>query len=111
MINFIISIIVCLPAVAIATTLSDIQSLMKYFSSIFGFMLMFLIPCLLIYKYRNKFFFSHIEEGKFNKAIVRSKLGLAGFTLIGLVTLGLIIFGFFNNKKSDYHCVEEYFNN
>jgi hypothetical protein len=111
MINFIISLVVCLPAVAIATTLSDIQSLMKYFSSIFGFMLMFLIPCLLIYKYRNKLFFSHIEEGKFNKAIIKSKLGLAGFALIGFIIFGLIIFGFFKNKKSDYHCVEDYINN
>ena len=67
---------------------------------------MFVIPCSLVYNYRKKFFSSHIDEGKFNKAVLRSGLGLLSFAMIGVATLGLIIYGFFNNKKSDYHCVE-----
>jgi Na+/proline symporter len=102
---------VCLPAVAIATFLTDIQTLMKYFSSIFGFMLMFVIPCSLIYAYRSKFSTSHIDDGKLNKAILRNGLGLLVFAFIGIVTLGLIVYGFLMNKKSDYHCVENYLNN
>ena len=95
---------------AIATTLSDIQTLMKYFSSILGFALMYIIPCSLIYAYRKKFSISNIESGKLNRAILKSGLSLIIYSLIGLTTIGLIIYGFFK-KKSDYHCVENYINN
>ena len=42
--NFCFNTIVALPPIAIGLSLQNIQSLMKYFSSILGFLLMLIVP-------------------------------------------------------------------
>lgn len=84
--------------------MKDIQSLMKYFSSTFGFLLMIVIPIGLIYKYRNKINKSELKQGKLNRAFINKNYQLILLGLVGLGILTIIIIGFFhkNNKKCVY---------
>ena len=53
--NFIFNLIIAIPPICIGLTLSNIQDLMKYFSSILGFLLMVVVPICVVSGYR--FFF------------------------------------------------------
>lgn len=103
--NFIINLIICIPPISIAMALSNIQQLMKYFSSVLGFMLMMVIPNLLVYSYRKKFKERGLLYGRINKSFVQGNLSLVLLGVISLGTLVMIIYGFFfNNTKT---CVNQ----
>jgi hypothetical protein len=97
--------IVCMPSVLIAMTLTNIQDIMKYFSSIFGFLLMLVIPNILVQAYRNKFEKTKQSPGGFNRSFVRNFWVMRMLEVIAVVVLGFIIYGFFN--KSAKTCVAE----
>ena len=52
---------------------ADIQQLMKYFSSIFGFIIMIIIPTSIIHASRNKLDKLNLRPGKLNKAFLNKK--------------------------------------
>lgn len=73
---------------------------MKYFSSIFGFCLMLIIPTLLIYFIRQKLSLSNITAGQLNKSIMSNKIGIFSVFIFSPVVLGMIIYGFFTKTKT-----------
>jgi hypothetical protein len=105
LINFTLSFLVCLPAIAVSLSLRDIQKIMKYLSSIFGFLLMFIVPTILVYAFRLKFKRCSIQEGKLNRSFLNKNYQLIVILAIGALTFGMVCYGFFipNNKK----CVAE----
>ena len=77
--------------------LKDIQKIMKYFSSVFGFFLMILFPCVLIAYTRNKVAKHEVTPGKINRSIFDKNSNVYGVCLVGALIFGLIIYGFFHN--------------
>ncbi len=97
--------IVCLPALCIAFLLNNIQDIMKYFSSIFGFFLMLVIPNLLVVAYREKYKIFSLTGGKINQSFVQNRWVLRFLDLLAVSIFGMIIYGFFNNVTKT--CVAE----
>jgi hypothetical protein len=97
-INLLLTSVVCIPAIVICLTLRNIQQVMKYITSIFGFLLMLVIPYFLILAFRKKFQKSNNIEGNLNKAFLRHSYQV--YILFGVASgiFALIVFGFFNNN-------------
>jgi len=100
-INIIISFLIALPSVSLAIFIPNIQSLMKYFSSTFGFLLMIVIPIGLIYKFRLRIASSQLRQGKLNKSFVNKNWQLILLLFIGLAIFSTLIVGFFNKNNKD----------
>ena len=104
--NFCFNTIVALPPIAIGLSLQNIQSLMKYFSSILGFLLMLIVPVLVVNRYRNLFYKRKYEFSDLNRSFLKNKYGNIFIIFMSVVIFSLIIYGFVkttNNKT----CVNE----
>jgi hypothetical protein len=104
--NFLFNIFVAIPPIIIGLTLKNIQSLMKYFSSILGFLIMLIVPVIVVGRYR--WFFNKIDYtfGNLNQAFIK---GFWGYIIISILALGIfsmIIYGFIKNIPAKT-CVNE----
>ena len=97
--GFIFNVCLVLPSYAAAILLPDIQQLMKYFSSIFGFIIMIIIPTILINGFRNKLAKSNLIIGDLNKSFLRSKWQLYAIAIFGVGLFSMIIYGFINSNN------------
>lgn len=104
--NFVFNLFVCVPPIIIGLTLSNIQSLMKYFSSVLGGILMLVVPLVIIYNYRRFFEKRGYVQGKLNRAFVNTYWGLYTLGGVAVVVFGLIIYGFIRNVKAK-QCINE----
>jgi amino acid permease len=104
--NFLFNTIVALPPIAIGLSLQNIQSLMKYFSSILGFLLMLVVPVLVVNRYRNLFYKRKYEFTDLNRSFLKNKYGNIFIIFMSVVIFGLIIFGFIKNTNNKT-CVNE----
>ena len=103
--SLIFNILLVLPSVVAAICLPDIQQLMKYFSSIFGFIIMIIIPTSIIHASRNKLDKLNLRPGKLNKAFLNKKWQLIALSCFGVLLFSMIIYGFFNSENKT--CVAE----
>ena len=89
-----------MPSVMAAIFLPDIQQLMKYFSSVFGFIIMIIIPSILVYAYRMKFAKTNLTKGKLNRAFLTRNWQLVTIGAFGVCLFSMIVYGFIkgNNK-------------
>ena len=104
--NFAFNTIVALPPITIGLLLQNIQSLMKYFSSILGFLLMLIVPLLVVNRYRNLFYKRKYEFSDLNRSFLTNKYGNIFVIFMSVVIFSLIIFGFVKNTKNK-NCVYE----
>ena len=104
--NFGFNTIVALPPIAIGLSLQNIQSLMKYFSSILGFLLMLIVPMLVVNRYRNMFYKRKYEFSDLNRSFLKNKYGNIFIIFMSVVIFSLIIFGFIKNTNNKT-CVNE----
>ena len=102
--NFAFNTIVALPPITIGLLLQNIQSLMKYFSSILGFLLMLIVPLLVVNRYRNLFYKRKYEFSNLNRSFLTNKYGNMFVIFMSVVIFSLIIFGFVKNTKNK-NCV------
>lgn len=103
--NFISNFIVCLPAICIAFLFQNIQDIMKYFSSILGFMLMLVIPNVLVSAFRAKYNRFSLTGGNINKSFIKNYWVMRILDFLAVSILVLIIYGFFH--KNTKKCVAE----
>ena len=104
--NFIFNTIVALPPITIGLLLQNIQSLMKYFSSILGFLLMLVVPVLVVNKYRNLFYKRKYEFTDLNRSFLKNKYGNIFIIFMSVLIFSLIIYGFVKNT-TDKTCVNQ----
>ena len=104
--NFLFNTVVALPPIAIGLLLQNIQSLMKYFSSILGFLLMLIVPILVVNGYRNIFYKRKYKFSKLNRSFFKTKYGNIFIICMSFIIFGLIIFGFVKNTNNKT-CVNE----
>jgi hypothetical protein len=83
-----------IPPIIIAITFTDIQQIMKYFSSILGFFLMIFFPCILIIYSRKNLYSKNSEPGELNKAYFTKNSFVYTIGSFGAVIAGLIVYGF-----------------
>ena len=95
----------CLPAICIAFLFQNIQDIMKYFSSIFGFLLMLVIPNLLVSAFRAKYKRYSLTGGKLNRSFIKNYWVLRLLDVLAVSILVMIIYGFFH--KNTKRCVAE----
>lgn len=103
--GFLVCLIVMIPCFVISIAFTDLQDVMKYFSSVSGFLLIIVIPVCLVIKFRNKFRESGVQPGKLNRSIFNK---LWQFVVIFVVSAGiasLIVYGMFNGTSKS--CVYE----
>ena len=104
--NFLFNIFVAIPPIIIGLTLKNIQSLMKYFSSILGFLIMLIVPVIVVGRYRWFFNKRDYTFGNLNQAFIK---GFWGYIIISILALGIfsmIIYGFIKNIPAKT-CVNE----
>ena len=104
--NFCFNTIVALPPITIGLLLQNIQSLMKYFSSILGFLLMLIVPVLVVNKYRNLFYKRKYEFTDLNRSFLKNKYGNIFIIFMSVVIFSLIIYGFIKTTTNKT-CVNE----
>ena len=104
--NFCFNTIVALPPIAIGLSLQNIQSLMKYFSSILGFLLMLVVPVLVVERYRSLFHKRKYQFTDLNRSFLTNKYGTFFIIFMSVVIFSLIIFGFIKNTNNKT-CVNE----
>jgi len=104
--NFLFNTVVALPPIAIGLMLQNIQSLMKYFSSILGFLLMLIVPVLVVNGYRSIFYKRKYKFSKLNRSFFKGKYGNSFIICMSFIVFGLIIFGFVKNTNNKT-CVNE----
>ena len=104
--NFGFNTVVALPPIAIGLSLQNIQSLMKYFSSILGFLLMLVVPVLVVERYRSLFNKRKYQFTDLNRSFFKNKYGNIFIIFMSVVIFGLIIFGFIKNTNNKT-CVNE----
>ena len=104
--NFLFNTVVALPPIAIGLMLQNIQSLMKYFSSILGFLLMLIVPVLVVNGYRSIFYKRKYKFSKLNRSFFKTKYGNIFIICMSFIIFGLIIFGFVKNTNNKT-CVNE----
>ena len=105
--NFGFNCIIALPPIAIGLLLQNIQSLMKYFSSILGFLLMLIVPVLVVNRYRNVFYEKKYEFSDLNRSFLKNKYGNIFIIFMSVIIFSLIIYGFVKNTNNKT-CVNEY---
>ena len=104
--NFLFNTIVAIPPITIGLLLQNIQSLMKYFSSILGFLLMLIVPILVVSGYRNSFYKRKYKFSNLNRSFLKNKYGSAFIICMSVIIFSLIIFGFVKNTTNKT-CVYE----
>jgi hypothetical protein len=104
--NFVFNTIVAIPPITIGLLLQNIQSLMKYFSSILGFMLMLIVPVLVVNGYRQLFYKRKYKFSNLNRSFFKGKFGNIFIICMSVIIFGLIIFGFIKNTNNK-SCVNE----
>ena len=104
--NFCFNTVVALPPITIGLLLQNIQSLMKYFSSILGFLLMLIVPVLVVNKYRNLFYKRKYEFSDLNRSFLKNKYGNMFVIFMSVVIFSLIIYGFVKTTENKT-CVNE----
>ena len=104
--NFLFNTIVAIPPITIGLSLQNIQSLMKYFSSILGFMLMLIVPVLVVNGYRRIFYKRNYAFSQLNRSFLKNKYGNIFVITMAVIIFGMIIFGFVKNIKNKT-CVNE----
>ena len=104
--NFGFNTVVALPPIAIGLSLQNIQSLMKYFSSILGFLLMLVVPVLVVERYRKLFHKRKYQFTDLNRSFLTNKYGTIFIIFMSVVIFSLIIFGFIKNTNNKT-CVNE----
>ena len=104
--NFCFNTIVALPPITIGLLLQNIQSLMKYFSSILGFLLMLIVPMLVVNRYRNLFNKRKYEFSNLNRSFLKGKYGNIFIIIMSVIIFSLIIYGFVKTT-SNKTCVNE----
>lgn len=100
LLTLLFSTISILPSLALSLLLTNIQSLMKYFTSILGFMLMLIVPVLLIFNYRQKLKLSMIVPGNMNKSYLNN-YGLYGFIVLSVGILVTIVINLLTRNDKD----------
>jgi glucan phosphoethanolaminetransferase (alkaline phosphatase superfamily) len=103
--SYLFNIVLVLPSFTAAIFLADIQQLMKYFSSVFGFIIMIIVPSLLIYNYRRRFRRSTLTPGKLNRAPLNRNWQLVAIATVGVALFSMIVYGFIFGKNKT--CVAE----
>ena len=103
--QFVLSLTVALPPIIVSLTLTDIQQIMKYFSSIFGFFLMIFFPCVLIIFSRKRMNEVNLDPGNINRSIFKNNSFVYVIFSAAAVIAGLIIYGFFH--KDTKTCVAQ----
>ena len=98
--NFVFNTVVALPPITIGLLLQNIQSLMKYFSSILGFLLMLIVPLVVVTGYRNMFIKKKYNFSSLNRSFLKNRYGSWFIILMSIVIFGLIIFGFVRNMPN-----------
>ena len=98
--NFIFNTIIAIPPITIGLLLQNIQSLMKYFSSILGFLLMLIVPILVVSKYRQMFKERGYRLSNLNRSFLKTKYGNAFIICMSFIIFGLIIYGFVKNTNN-----------
>ena len=104
--NFLFNTIVAIPPITIGLLLQNIQSLMKYFSSILGFLLMLIVPILVVNGYRQSFYKRKYKFSNLNRSFLTGKYGNAFIIFMSVIIFSLIIFGFVKNSTNKT-CVYE----
>ena len=104
--NFIFNTIVAIPPIAIGLLLQNIQSLMKYFSSILGFLLMLIVPMIVVNGYRAIFVKRKYKFSTLNRSFLKNHYGNYFIICMSAIIFGLIIFGFYKNTNNKT-CVNE----
>ena len=104
--NFCFNTIVALPPITIGLLLQNIQSLMKYFSSILGFLLMLIVPLIVVNRYRNIFYEKKYEFTDLNRSFLKNNYGNRFIILMSVVIFSLIIYGFVKTSGNKT-CVNE----
>ena len=104
--NFLFNLFVAIPPIIIGLTLKNIQSLMKYFSSILGFLIMLIVPAIVIGRYRWFFKKRKYDYGNLNQAFIKGTCGYVIIVILALGILSMIIYGFIKNIPAKT-CVNE----
>ena len=104
--NFVFNTIIAIPPLTIGLLLQNIQSLMKYFSSILGFLLMLIVPILVVSKYRLLFKERGYYLSKLNRSFLKSKFEYPFIIIMSFIIFGFIIFGFIKNTNNKT-CINE----
>ena len=98
--NFVFNTIVAIPPITIGLLLQNIQSLMKYFSSILGFMLMLIVPVLVVNGYRQMFYRRKYRFSNLNRSFLKNKYGNIFIICMSIIIFSLIIYGFVKNTNN-----------
>ena len=104
--NFLFNTIVAIPPITIGLLLQNIQSLMKYFSSILGFLLMLIVPILVVSQYRQIFYQRKYRFSNLNRSFLKSKYGNIFIICMSFIIFILIIYGFIKNTNNK-NCINE----
>ncbi|MCQ2816854.1 MAG: hypothetical protein MJ252_06275 [archaeon] len=105
--NFLFNTIVAIPPIIIGLSLSNVQDLMKYFSSILGFLLMVVVPIIVVTGYRFYFEKRALIEGTLNLSFLKGIISIVIIVFIGIVIFSFIIYGFALGKQSKRCIFEE----
>ena len=98
--NFLFNTIVAIPPITIGLLLQNIQSLMKYFSSILGFLLMLIVPVIVVNGYRQNFYKRKYKFSDLNRSFLKNKYGNIFIICMSVIIFSLIIFGFVKNTNN-----------
>ena len=71
--------------------MTNIQDIMKYFTSIFGFFLLIIVPLVLVYKYRQRLAISDVTPGILNKSWMNNNYSLLALGVFSVAMLVVII--------------------
>jgi hypothetical protein len=97
--GFIFNVCLVSPSILGSMTLGDVQQLMKYFSSVFGFIIMIIIPTLLIYSTRKRLIRLNLSSGNLNKSFLNKTWHLYALGILGVSIFSMIVYGFVNTNN------------
>lgn len=101
MYNFVFNLVIAIPPIVIGLLLENVQDLMKYFSSILGFMLMVPVPIIVVSGYRFLFQRRNFQNGLLNMSFLKGTMSsIIIISVTGVIVFGLIIYGLILNKKN-----------
>ena len=104
--SFFFNLLVAIPPITVGVFIKNIQTLMKYFSSVLGFLLMLIVPVIVVNGFRKHFAKRKFKKGKLNQSFMQ---GIGGNIFIGIMSVvifSLVIFGFINSVQTK-DCVNQ----
>ena len=104
--SFLFNFLVAIPPITIGICIQNIQTLMKYFSSILGFLLMLIVPIIVVSGYRKYFVKRKLQKGTINQSFMKGLVGNIFIGVMSVVIFGLIIYGFVKGVPAK-NCVNE----